>query len=177
MDPNAPRGFQLDRDATSELAKLLAEVRERVLSRASLDAKDHDIGAADVRRAYDAIGYPDPAVSDAQRIVSTALAENRIVEWFGYGMAAALFVAGMVLVFVGVFGTTNGVKVSAILAGTVFELLLLFPIRVAVNSRRHNIAIRMLGILLDRVHDPNKLSQILAKHFKDTLFPDRLGLK
>jgi hypothetical protein len=53
--------------------------------------------------------------------------------------------------------------VTGIVGGSVFELLILVPFRFAINSRKHNIAIRMLGILLDKVDDPQKLTAVLKE--------------
>ncbi len=177
MAQDARDDYQLDGPAQEKLRALLAEIRDRIVSRAAIESAGQSITAEDLDRSYDVFGFPQRGVLDAQSIVSTALEENRRVEWISYGMACALFIVGIIMVFVGMFGTTTAVQVSGIVAGTIFEILLLFPIRMAVNARRHNIAIRMLGILLDRVHDPKKLSQILAKHFKDILFPAAIGLE
>ena len=36
---------------------------------------------------------------------------------------------------------------AAICGGSVVEVLILMPFRFAINSRRHNIALRMLGLI------------------------------
>ena len=81
-------------------------------------------------------------------------------------MALLFFVAGMVLLGVGVFGSQDvGYRITSLVSGSVVELLLILPFRFAINTRRHNIAIRMLGILIDRTDDPKKLSAILKETF------------
>jgi hypothetical protein len=45
------------------------------------------------------------------------------------------------------------------------------PFRFVINSRRHNIALRMLGLILNRVDDPKKVAPLL----KDTFLAVVLG--
>jgi len=110
--------------------------------------------------------HVDKSILDAQAIISQTLRENRAFEWVSYAMALSLFVLGIILVGVGVFaGKGATYSVTSIVGGAVFELLILVPFRFAVNSRKHNIAIRMLGILLDKVDDPRKLTAVLQDTF------------
>ena len=50
-------------------------------------------------------------------------------------------------------------------AGSIVELLILIPFRFAINSRRHNISLRMLGLIINRVDDPKKLAPLLKDTF------------
>jgi len=91
-------------------------------------------------------------------------------------MAAAMFVFGLALLCIGIFADDSATyRVASIVGGSVVELLLLLPLRFAINSRRHNIAIRMLGILLDRVDDPKKLSTLLKDTFLAVVFGNSLS--
>jgi hypothetical protein len=86
-------------------------------------------------------------------------------------MAIVLFVFGLVLLGVGVANGDVATRMGAFLGGSVVELLILIPFRFAINSRRHNIALRMLGLILNRVHDPKNVAPLL----KDTFLAVVLG--
>jgi len=58
------------------------------------------------------------------------------------------------------------------ISGSVLETLLLMPLRLAINCRRQNIAIRMIGMLIDKVHDPKKLSSLLSQVFRAVVVGD-----
>lgn len=148
-----------------ELNRILERLRHELLARARALAKGDRIGFDDLGQAYSALGYPNREIENAQTIITRTLRENRVTEWVAYGMALVLFSVGIVLLLVGAFGSQDVYRISCIVSGSVVELLLLLPFRFAVNCRRHNIAIRMLGILLDRVDDPKKLTTILKATF------------
>jgi hypothetical protein len=86
-------------------------------------------------------------------------------------MAIILFVFGLVLLSVGVALGDTATRIGAFAAGSIVELLILIPFRFAINSRRHNIALRMLGLIINRVDDPKKLAPLL----KDTFLAVVLG--
>jgi len=179
MNTTTRGGNRLDRTADEELNVALDTFRRALLDRAEQYAENENesISGDHIQLAYKSIYAPDPALRSAQRIVSLALYENRIAELIAYGMASALFALGFVLVLIGVFASSANIRVTGIATGTLFELLLLAPIRFATNVRRHNIAIRMLALVLDRVEDPKTLSQVLSKNFKEVLIPTTSGLK
>ena len=91
--------------------------------------------------------------------------ENRIIEWVSYVMAVILFVFGLVLLSIGALGGDVATRVGCLLGGSIVELLILVPFRFAINSRRHNIALRMLGLIINRVDDPKKLAPLLKDTF------------
>jgi hypothetical protein len=86
-------------------------------------------------------------------------------------MAVILFVFGLILLSVGLVNGDLATRVGCLVGGSVVELLILIPFRFAVNSRRHNIAMRMLGLIINRVDDPKKLAPLL----KDTFLAVVLG--
>ncbi|MBA3316082.1 MAG: hypothetical protein H0T47_22685 [Planctomycetaceae bacterium] len=122
----------------------------------------------DVRLAWKRLEWPartDLGLADAQGVVSQALHENRIIEWVSYGMAIVLFLCGLGLLCFGVVRDDKATRVGAFFAGTVIELLILIPFRFAINSRRHNIALRMMGVILHRIEDPKAMAPLLKETF------------
>ncbi|MEX0715248.1 MAG: hypothetical protein WD066_01605 [Planctomycetaceae bacterium] len=112
--------------------------------------------------------FPNPETSrfaDAQAVISQALRENKVVVCVSYGMAVVLFLFGLVLLGMGVAHHDTGTRIGAFIGGSIVESLILIPFRFAINSRRHNIALRMLGIVLDRVDDPAKAAPLLKETF------------
>jgi hypothetical protein len=103
--------------------------------------------------------------ADAQEVISQALRENRSIEWISYGMALVLFVSGLLLLGFGVAKDDVATRVGAFVSGSIIELLILIPFRFAINSRRHNIALRMLGLILNRVDDPKSVAPLLKETF------------
>jgi hypothetical protein len=149
------------------IRRLEGEFRELLSARAGMVARG-GVESKDLEAAFEILTgrHVDKSILDAQAIVSQALRENRVFEWLSYAMALSLFVLGIILVGVGIFagkGATYGV--TSIVGGAVFELLIIMPFRFIINSRKHNIAIRMLGILLDKVEDPKKLAALLQDTF------------
>jgi len=164
LDPAATRAFQ-------EFAALM---REALLKEASSLSPTEHISEDDLNAAYKALNFPTKdslRIADAQAIISQALRENRVIEWVSYGMAIVLFLFGLALLAVGTVANNSLAQVGFLAAGSIVELLILMPLRFAINSRRHNIALRMLGIVLNRVDDP----KILARLLKDTFLSVVLG--
>ena len=157
--------YPLKRSAQRELHRILDELEDLLVARARSFAEGRPIGPDDLGQAYSVLGYPNREIENAQMTITRTLRENRVTEWVAYSMALVLFSVGIVLLLVGAFGSPDVYRVSCIISGSVVEMLLLLPFRFAVNCRRHNIAIRMLGILLDRVDDPKKLTTILKNTF------------
>lgn len=166
MTSKSPEELPLEPEVEAELKKVLSDVRDLLLSKASYFARGRAIDREDIGHAYELLGFPDRAIQDAQTIITQTLRENRMVECGAYGMALVMFATGIALLCAGVFGSPDlSLRVTSLVAGSLLETLLFLPVRLAINSRRHNIAIRMLGILLDRVHDPKKLGAALNETF------------
>jgi hypothetical protein len=164
LDPSANEAFQ----------GLVADLREALLSEALKTAVGGRITDEDLLLAYKRLSYPTKdsiQFADAQAVISQALKENRIFEWVMYVMAVILFVFGLVLLSVGLLNGDLATRVPCVVGGSVVELLILVPFRFAINSRRHNIALRMLGLIINRVDDPKKLAPLL----KDTFLSVVLG--
>ena len=156
--------YQLEPEAHAAVNEKVEQFRELLIKETGRLAAGDLLQPRHLHDAYRNLLRPNSG--DAQAIISRTLNENRIIEWVAYVMATVLFVFGLVLLSMGVFGGGDAAyRVVSIVGGSVVELLLLLPLRFAVNSRRHNIAIRMLGILLDRVDDPKKLSTLLRDTF------------
>jgi len=164
-NPKGNGDYQLKHSVERELAAILDRLREHILSEASRLAEGAPIRLDDLQAAYSHLGFPSREIENAQAIITRTLRENRVIEWVAYGMALVLFSVGIVLLLVGAFGSPDVYRITCIVSGSVVELLLLLPFRFAVNCRRHNIAIRMLGILIDRVDDPKKLTTVLKETF------------
>jgi hypothetical protein len=103
--------------------------------------------------------------TEAQAVISQALRENRVVEWISYGMALVLFLVGLIVLAAGIVHGDAGTRLGSFLGGSIMELLIVVPFRFAINSRRHNIALRMLGLVLNRVDDPKRLAPLLRETF------------
>lgn len=80
-------------------------------------------------------------------------------------MAVILFVFGLVLLSIGVAYGDVATRVGCLVSGSIVKLLILVPFRFVINSRRHNIALRMLGLIINRVDDPKKLAPLLKDTF------------
>ncbi len=164
LDPSANKAFQ----------QLVADLREILLAEAHRTAVGGRITDEDLYTAYTRLTFPTKdsiQFADAQTVISQALQENRVIEWVSYGMAVILFVFGLILLSVGLVNGDIATRVGCLVGGSVVELLILIPFRFAVNSRRHNIAMRMLGLIINRVDDPKKLAPLL----KDTFLAVVLG--
>ena len=158
LDPAALRAFQ----------ELVGDLREALLREAAKRSTDGHITEEDLVAAYRVLSFPSKEAiqfADAQAIISQALRENRLIEWVSYGMAIVLFIFGLVLLSVGAIASDTTTRAGCLAAGSIVELLILVPFRFAINSRRHNIALRMLGLILNRVDDPKKLAALLKDTF------------
>lgn len=164
LDPSANEAFQT----------LVADLREALLSEAQRTAVGNRITDDDLLLAYKRLNFPTKdslQFGDAQSVISQALKENRVIEWVSYVMAVILFVFGLVLLSIGAMNGDVATRVGCLFGGSIVELLILVPFRFAINSRRHNIALRMLGLIINRVDDPKKLAPLL----KDTFLSVVLG--
>lgn len=158
LDPSANEAFQ----------QLVAGLREALLAEAQRISVGGRITDDDLYEAYKRLSYPSKdsiQFADAQSVISQALRENRVIEWVSYVMAVILFFFGLVLLSVGLLNGDVATRVGCLVGGSVVELLILIPFRFAVNSRRHNIAMRMLGLIINRVDDPKKLAPLLRDTF------------
>lgn len=158
----------LDPAATKAFQNLVADLREALLSQASKTCRGDRITDDDLFVAYKRLSFPSKdsvRFADAQTVISQALRENRIVEWVSYGMAFVLFVFGLGLFVAGIANSDIGTRVGSLVGGSLAELLILMPFRFAINSRRHNIALRMLGMIINRLDDPEKLAPLLKDTF------------
>jgi hypothetical protein len=164
LDPSANEAFQ----------RLVADLREVLLAEAMRTAVGGRITDEDLLLAYKRLSFPTKdsiQFADAQAVISQALKENRIFEWVAYVMAVIFFAFGLVLLSVGLVHGDVATRLACLLGGSVAELLILVSFRFAINSRRHNIALRMLGLIINRVDDPKKLAPLL----KDTFVSVVLG--
>ena len=159
-------------DAFQELAD---NFREALLTEAERGKSSGDqITVDDLYTAYKRLSFPSIdslQFANAQAVISQALKENRVIEWVSYIMAMILFFFGLGLLTLGAMDNDTTTRIGYLLSGSIVELLILLPFRFAINSRRHNIALRMLGMIIDRVDDPKKFAQLL----KDTYISVVLG--
>ena len=158
LDPSANEAFQ----------ELVSDLREALLSEAQRTSVGGRITDEDLLLAYKRLEYPTKdslQFADAQAVISHALKENRIIEWLAYVMALILFGFGLILLSVGAVNSDVATRVGCLFSGSIVELLILVPFRFAINSRRHNIALRMLGLIINRVDDPKKLAPLLKETF------------
>lgn len=174
IEPADNLGKPLDTSANRALAGLVSSLRDALVLEAIRLSSDSHVTDVDLYQAYQRLSYPNKdslAFADAQAVISQALSENRTFELISYGMAIVLFVFGLVLLGAGVASADAATRVGALFSGSIVELLILIPFRFAINSRRHNIALRMLGLILNRVDDPKKVAPLL----KDTFVAVVLG--
>ncbi|GEM_PF-7086940 len=103
----------------------------------------------------------DKSRSQAQRIIALAFKENKYLEIAALLMAAALFLFGIAIIGHGVFASAEaGVRITSLAGGSLLQVLVLFPLRITVKSRQHNFAIRILGLLLERIDKPEVLATL-----------------
>jgi hypothetical protein len=167
-------GKPLDLAATKALREFVSDLREALLVEANRLSSDDHITDDDLLQAYKRLGFPTKdslEFADAQIVISQAMRENRLFEWVSHGMAVVLFLFGLVLLAVGAAPGDAATRIGAICGGSIVEILILIPFRFVINSRRHNIALRMLGLILNRVDDPKKVAPLL----KDTFLAVVLG--
>jgi hypothetical protein len=149
---------------TSKLHWRLASEADRVWAERAAKSDDPVTGE-DVERAFkrlqSAIASPR---SDAQAAVTAAFRENRVAEFMAYGMGFVLFAFGVILLGYGAFGPADAAgRVASLVSGSIAHLLLLGPLRFAINARRQNLAIRIFGLLLDRVDSPRLLADLVRR--------------
>jgi len=160
---------RLDPDANRQLSNALDALRRHIVADAAkLAPKGVAISEDDVHAAYTSVLGRTPestVVGDAQATISQALKENQVVEWVSYCMAITWFLVGLALLLIGALTADVPTRLGFLSGGTIVQLLILAPVRIAMNSRRHNIAIRMLGIILSRVQDPKDLAPLLKESF------------
>ncbi len=173
MENAETEGYQLKRNAEKRLQEAMRHFRDLIVREAGQLAAGRPIGPDDVDSAYQRLGFPDRDLEGAQTTITRTLRENRAIEWVAYGMAFALFAMGIAAICFGMIGSQDtSLRITSIVGGAVLETLLLMPLRMAINCRRHNIAIRMLGILIDRVDDPKKLTSLLHDTFQMVVVGD-----
>jgi hypothetical protein len=157
---------QLDASGAKSLPGLVGRLREDLLREAARLSGGGPISEDELRCAYERVSQADrldDPVAEVQLVVSRALRENRMVERVSYAMAVVLFLYGLVLLSLGVAYADIGTRVGALVSGSLVELLILIPFRFAINSRRHNIAIRMVGYVLSFAKGDRKLAASLLK--------------
>jgi hypothetical protein len=165
---------QLDSAAQESFQECVASLRNALLSEAERISVGGRITDDDLMQAHKRLSFPSKdslQFTDAQAVISQALKENRVFECVSYVMALVLFVFGLVLLSVGAMNADVATRVGFLFSGSIIELLILVPFRFAINSRRHNIALRMLGLIINRVNDPEQLAPLL----KDTFLSVVLG--
>jgi hypothetical protein len=167
-DTSCNLGKPLDPSARKALPQLVSDLREALIVEAGRVSEVEYITADDLLWAYKRLSLPNKdslQFADAQAVISQALQENRFLELVSYGMAIVLFVIGLILLIFGVVHNNDAVRIGAFIGGSLVEVLILIPFRFAINSRRHNIALRMLGLIINRVDDPKKLAPLLKDTF------------
>jgi hypothetical protein len=166
--PEEIEDYRLDSSAAALVTDLTTEFRECFLTRAAQNARGTSVTTADIEKAHKQWAFPTPEsleLADAQTIISRALSENRAVEWVSYGMAVVFFFVGLYLLLKGAATADLAARVGHLAGGSIVELMILVPFRFAIHSRRHNIALRMLGMIIDRVDDPKKLAALLKETY------------
>lgn len=156
-----------DEGADEAIRQLIDEFRgrlEEVAIAIRADRKQEYLTAEHVRTAYRRLTTPASGRTEAQRLITTAFRENRLAEWTGYGMALILFLLGVGLLLYAAVGPPEvAVRVASLVGGSVAELVLIVPLRFSINARRHNFALRLLGLMLDRVDDPALLADCIRR--------------
>lgn len=159
----------VERDTDAVLEQRVADFRDR-LKTATFQIhyssnRGGEITPEEIEAAYHQLMAPtNHSRSSAQENVTIAFRENWFIQMAGFGMALALFVFGMVMLGYSAFGPTDAVgRIASLVGGSFAEILLLIPLRFAVNARRNNFAIRILGYLLDRVDNPRLLAELIRR--------------
>lgn len=150
--------------ARGALENLLEAFRQLLLVEASrLAAGQAEIQEAHIRGAYRNLIDPESR-ADVQSIISRAIRENKAIEWLAYVMIAGLFSLGGGFIGIGLFGSAeSAARLPQLVGGSVVAVLLLPALRFAINARRHNIAIRLFGVVIERVRTPKALAALLEQ--------------
>jgi hypothetical protein len=162
-----PEDRRLSPEANAALTSFTQKFEDQLrgLARKLAVAKKSDVTGEDVEAAYDQILNPRrrPRLA-ARRMIAGAFAENRKVEFLAYAMMIVLFLFGLAAFTYGVFSRTDETgRFAGVLGGSIMQVLLVMPLRLALNARRHNFAIRIFGFLLDRVDDPALLADLIRQ--------------
>jgi hypothetical protein len=158
------KDFRLEVRAEETLSRFVSHTKKLLVDKAVEIAGGRPVEPDDLEEAYATITgrQVDKSIGDAKAIISWALRENRTFIGVSYTMALSLLLLGIIVVVAGIFyGVGATYRVSSIVGGMLFALLALIPFKFAANSHKHTLAIRMLGVLLDRVDDPRKLAGVL----------------
>jgi hypothetical protein len=162
-DPRPPHETVID----EVLMSFVDQFRDQLAQESRrLAAKDSvEVNAAHVMTANENLTQRDSvARRDSQAVISTAFQENQMAEWLSYGMAGVMFVLGIVLILSGTFGSAEAPhQIAKIIGGSITQVLVVFPMRFAYDARRHNIAIRMFGSLLDRTTDAKTIAALVKQ--------------
>jgi hypothetical protein len=151
----------LEPGVAERLQAYLDDKREELLPRALWLSGGEYVSIKGLEKAISESRSP---VADVQDVISQALSENRRFEYASYLMILTLFVFGLFLLGRGAL-SADTTRIGFLSAGSIVELLILAPLKFAITSRRHNIAIRMLGVVLNRVENPDDLAPILKNTF------------
>ena len=108
----------------------------------------------------------------AKEIIDQAIAENRASERLLYCMASAFAVVGLVVL---VIGATRRQQLTA-LAGGVSAALFVPAVRLARQTRRENIAIRLLESPLGRADTARQASEAV-QHLVGDMLRDRTPVR
>lgn len=157
------------REINAVFEERIADFRKRLTNAAeenySSSGRKDGPNSEDVEKAYKLLTTPDKRLRPlAEESITIAFKENRFIQMAGYGMALVLFGFGIFLLGYSAFGPTDAVgRVASLVGGSSAQILLLIPLRFAVTARRNNLAIRILGYLLDRVDDPRLLAELVRR--------------
>jgi hypothetical protein len=175
-EPRTERPTQLSQEASDALehfAGKLLELLEAIAREKSAAKREAgQVGAEDVQAAFvrmrAAVMRPR---TKARRMIASAIAENRKVAFIASAMMIILFCFGLTVFGYGVFGHADeNARLAGVLGGSIMQLLLIMPLQLAVNARRHNFGIRILGFLLDHVEDPALLADLI-RHLLEAILP------
>jgi hypothetical protein len=166
-----PRSTPLEREAEDTFQQLLAGFRVLLVDTANEIAENTPANREHYEAAYRRLIPPDKRWRDAaQANITKALKDNRVIEVGCYLAALVLFTLGIVLIVYCVFSENVSVeRVVGVVAGSVSNVLLYIPMRFAINARKNNIAIRLLGYFLDRVDDPQLMAESVRRLIGEVL--------
>ncbi|HEV3260875.1 MAG TPA: hypothetical protein VG013_28745 [Gemmataceae bacterium] len=157
----------LEPEADDALNNAVNQFRDRLIHEARKTRRAQgggEVSSGDVEAARQRLLVPPEPARGALKNIRAAFAQNKFIESVSYGMAITLFGLGAVLLAYGVFGPADATgRIAGLVGGSLAQVLLILPLRFATNARRHNFAITILGYLLDRVHDPKLLADLVRQ--------------
>jgi hypothetical protein len=165
----------LDASAARQLKSLLDSIQQTLLRDAVKLSRGDSITEDDLYNAARPLLSPDSEAAEfggrlqknlrrvkAKSVIEKSIRRNRPYELMALVCSVLLFLLGLLLILWAVLFSEQSLEVVArLVGGVVCGGLLLVPFRYAVEIHRHNVALDLLGHVLDQCDDESSLAAAL----------------